>query len=242
PIVNKNDLFKMVNKFFFNNWINGDLLTFKPEVKPTVFTSLMQSIFLQSKYALYDFFAKGTSKTLKPNIDQITIRLIVEQISKNVASFKSIKEAYNLRIALLKYFHIEGGEKMADQLATLASNLKEKLGANGLVTCQSENEFYYLSGQLAFYLLYQSESSNRNMGMFETILRVKYASQLKKRLDELLLSYGHAINMDAKKFRNAFSSIMGFETSSKVEGINRELLLAGLLSDNVFLQKKTEEM
>lgn len=126
---------------------------------------------------------------------------------------------------------------MADCISNVSNILKEKVKSKELVVCESDQEFYYLAGQLGYYLLSQSHVKSKTIGMFEPILRAKYAHQLKRLLEDLLITYGHAISMKNTPFKNAFGMVMGFETDGISKGENKNILLAGLLACNMFYEK-----
>ncbi|WP_459500531.1 hypothetical protein [Bacillus sp. C1] len=243
-LVEKREQLKMLmSQYFFRGRMSGSILNHQPEIKTNDFTNNMLSYFLESRQALYDFFCKGTNESLRFVIDKLTRNLIEEQLCKIVegAYTTQLAEAFNLRVALLKYFHVTGGEGMGDCIRSVSNALKEKIHSKELVVCENDLEFYYLAGQLGYYLLSQSQARSKTIGMFEPILRAKYPHQLKRRLEDLLLKYGHAISMGNVSFKNAFAMVMGFETEGRSEGVNKDLLVAGLLANNIFYEKGAVE-
>ncbi|PGK37456.1 hypothetical protein [Bacillus thuringiensis] len=232
----------LINKYFFRGRLQGAFLNSQPEIKSNDFTNNMLTYFLESRQALYDFFNKGTEDSLRGTINKLTFNLIEEQLYRTVEGthIKQLAEAFNLRLALLKYFRIKGGEEMADCIRIVSNILKEKVKSKDLVVCESDQEFYYLAGQLGYYLLSQSQAKSKTIGMFEPILRAKYAHQVKRRLEDLLITYGHAISMKNTPFKNAFGMVMGFETAGISKGENKDILLAGLLASNMFYEKYEE--
>lgn len=232
----------LMSKYFFRGRLQGAFLNSQPEIKSTDFTNNMLSHFFESRQALYDFLYKGTEESVRRIINKMTYSLVEEQLCRTAErkGIKQVAEAFNLRLALLKYFRIKGGEEMGDRIYDVSKNLKGKIHSKNLVVCESEQEFYYLAGQLGYYLLSQSQKSSKTLGMFEPILRVKYPHQVKHRLGDLLLKYGHAICMTNTAFKNAMGMVMGFETTGRREGENKDMLLAGLLANNMFYEKYKE--
>lgn len=214
----------------------------QPEIKGNDFTNNMLTCFLKSRQAFYDFFIKGTEEPLREIIDKLTLNLIEERLYGTFEGphIKHMAEAFNLRLALLKYFRIKGGDEMADCIRNVSDILKNKVKSKDLVVCESDQEFYYLAGQLGYYLLSQSQVKSKTIGMFEPILRAKYEHQVKRLLKNLLITYGHAISIKNTSFKNAFGMVMGFETDGVSKGKNKDILLAGLLASNMFYEKYEE--
>lgn len=235
----RKELQSLINKYFFRGRLQGSFLNTQPEINGDDFTNNMLTYFFESRQAFNDFFVKGTEKSLRGIIDKLTLNLIEERLYRTVGGphIKHLAEAFNLRLALLKYFRIKGGDVMADCISNVSNILKEKVKSKDLVVCESDQEFYYLAGQLGYYLLSQSHVKSKTIGMFEPILRAKYAHQLKRLLEDLLITYGHSISMKNTSFKNAFGMVMGFETDGISKGENKDLLLAGLLTSNMFYEK-----
>ncbi|WCN36623.1 hypothetical protein [Aneurinibacillus uraniidurans] len=230
----------LIGSLFFAGRMKDSFLHADPDIKTNVFTAGMLSLFLMSRQAWYDFLYKGTNITIRPLIDKVTRQLIEEQIAKTAKGLylKQIADAYNLRLSLLQYLDIERGYQVADYIESTVSALQHKLFAKEQVVCESDEEFYFLAGQLAYYLLIQSQTSKKTFGLCEPILQAKTGQQLKRRLDELFTVYNHAISMGSLRFKNAMSMIMGYTAEGNIKGVNRDMLLAGLLAQNMLLQKQ----
>lgn len=231
-----------ISELFFAKRLGPMFLHDEPKVKENVFTARMQSLFYISRQAFYDFFYKGTSQGIWPLIDRVTRLSIEEQISKTVKGTYAhhIAEAFNLRLSLLKYFEIERGLEMGDLIRATIDESRDQINSKDIVSCNSDEQFYFLAGQLSYYLLSQSETANKTFGLFEPILQAKTGDQLKRKLDHLFSAYHHAISMHNLKFKNAFSMVMGYQVKGKIEGLQKDMLLAGLMAKNLFFEKREE--
>lgn len=127
---------------------------------------------------------------------------------------------------------------MVSKLEDIIDGLKAKIDTKGMVYCDSDEEFYFMAGQLAYYLIYQSEASNKNFGMFEPFSLVKNSNQLKRRLEEVFETYSHKISIDNIKFKNTMAMVMGYETQTKITHEMKDFLIAGILSNNLLYEKK----
>ncbi len=139
--------------------------------------------------------------------------------------FNKAKEALNLKLSLLAY---EGEEVNIKQ--TLR-NIEQKLESLEELT---NEEFFVLSGQIIKYLLDKSKKSDKKAYMIEPYLRAGKTKKLKQEIETLFFTYKHEIPLNFKKFNNALALIEGYETDEKVQ---KDKLLVGLLSENIFYKK-----
>ncbi len=66
---------------------------------------------------------------------------------------------------------------------------------------------------------------------------------LQKKINDLYEAYSHAIRLNYVSFNNAFAMIQGYDTNAKIEGMNKGMLMAGLMANNLFfLNQKKKRM
>jgi|GEM_PF-692561 len=246
PIRSFQELYYEINRCFFAGKLGLSLLGDEniPKVQENVFTGVMQSIFIMTRQALYDFLYKGTTDSFKPFLQKYSLQLIEEQLCQTVKGLyvQIPAEAFLLRLGMMKYLKLEGGEEMAVRIEETYEIVKSKVHSKGqIVGCDSDMEFCFLAGQLGHYLLTKSEAHNKNYGMLRSLTRAKNTEQLKKRLKELFETYEHALGIYHTRFKNGFSMVMGYDTDFKIEGKYQEIFLAGLMAHNLFYDKSDQE-
>ena len=233
------ELQKHISYAFFHGQMNGQFLVNVPDIKARSFTAVMQALFLQSRQAFYDFIYKGTSITLRPIFAAVTIRLLEEQLLHlESVGIVRLAEAFNLRCSLMIALDDKGGMAMTDQLQPIMASIRHQLGEGEQTFCVNDTEFYFLVGQLAYYLVSRSKTATENKtgGLLEPFLRAKDAHQLKMRLEEAYSLYKYDIALGFHKFNRAFAMVMGYEP--KRDRTNaRDFLLAGIFADNMFYEK-----
>lgn len=234
-----------ISYLFFNNYLRGNLLGGDPpKANENVFTTEMQSIYVMTRQALYDYIYKGTSRNIQTFINKYSLDLIENQLLKTTQGLRygKVADAYNFRLALIKYEGSKEEADVADVLNDIQVQLIEKLGQSDTIAyCESDEEFFFLTGQVAYYLLSQSEADVKHYGMAEPILKVRDAERLKGRLVDLLETYGHKIQMNNKRFNNAMAMVQGYDTKVRIAGRNKSILIAGLLANNLFYKKSKKE-
>lgn len=118
------------------------------------------------------------------------------------------------------------------ELEKLRDIVKEK--ANKDITDQitSDKEFYYITGQCIRFMVYRYCSINKclkeNLVSKSTMLS-KNALELKKRLKMLYMKCNNMLYLDDKKFNNAFSMLMLYNTEDL--SIDKQCLNLGYLEN-----------
>jgi len=231
---------KAISGRFFRGRMNGSFVLNEPDVKTKEFTAIMVAMFLQSRQAFHDWLYKGTTLSLRPIFAKVTLRLLEEQlIHVETSRMADLADAFNLRLSIESLIDEEEGGKrnMADRIEKTVAILRAKLTGEGMAVCSNDDEFYFMTGQLAYYLLKQSKAEKKTGEMYEPFLRAKNGQHLKKRLEDAYMLYKHEISLSYRKFNHAFSMVMGYVPEQGNEGSSRELLLAGLFADNLLFEK-----
>ncbi|MBA9083572.1 CRISPR-associated protein Csh1 [Fontibacillus solani] len=251
-IDNVDKLQKEISSRFFRGRLNQDQGRFlhsdEPKPRAKDFTALMATLFMQSRQAFHDWLYKGTEITIRPLFAKVTLRLIEEQMmyvepasskgKQRTLELRWLADAMNIRLSMEAYLRRnEGGKTMADRITSVRNSLKEKLLIKDINICSNDDEFYFLAGQVAYYLKSQSEAQNKTGDLLGPFLIAKRSEQLKKRLEEAYIQHKHKVIMYNFKFNRAFASIFGYQPEQEVEGEAREMFIAGLFADNWFYEK-----
>jgi CRISPR-associated protein Csh1 len=143
------------------------------------------------------------------------------------------KESLNLKLSLLKY---KGEEIM--NIEEMFLNIKNKLDSSEYGSLKKE-EFFFLSGQLANYLLAQKEQHQKKQDLLEPYLRCNNTQKLKKELQFSFFQYKHALFFSNKRFNSAMALIQAYGEKERMSD-NMDSFLVGYLADNLFFEKKGE--
>lgn len=235
-----------VCRLLFNNekLAEGYLKSKEPDIKTNKFTAVMKTMFIGSRDAMFDCFSKGVNHSFKKMTDKLSMDLVEEQMKHTIegTNMSRLRTAYNLRISLLEYFEVGGGNELADKLKNIISTTESKLSSQEKsMTIENDEEFYFICGQMAYYMLYQTESKSKSFGLFEPILVCRNSDQLKRKLNETFNTYKHALSFTYEKFKRAFAAVMAYDAEVKIEGTMKDMLMAGIMADNIFLKKKEEQ-
>lgn len=229
---------KTISSRFFRGRMNHSFILNEPDVKAGEFTALMVALYLQSRQAFHDWFYKGTTVSLRGIFGKVTWRLLVEQlIHVETSRIAELGDAYNLRLSIQMAIDDKGGKIMADRIKGTMDSLRDKLVSEELAVCANDEEFYFMAGQLVYYLISQSRAQKITGEMYEPFLRAKNGHQLKKRLEEVYMLYKHEIFSGYRRFNQAFSLVLGYVPETDNQGSARELLLSGIFAYNLLFEK-----
>jgi CRISPR-associated protein Csh1 len=218
-----------INKLFFNK-LKTNYLSEKIDKTEG---KLVNLIFIV-RGICFSYFRKGqiTGKEFYAKIaNYITDMILYHYEHADDSKIKFlVSEFLNLKISLNEYYK---GEVM--DIRSKLQALKEKISVNDYEKLSKE-DFLLLSGQMAYYLVSQSESSNRTFRLVEHYLKAKNIKMLKNHLRNDLEKYKHKLNLISKtsKFKNAYSMLLAFEDNEKISHDDIDALLIGLMTDNIF--------
>ncbi|WNZ00452.1 hypothetical protein SUSP_002869 (plasmid) [Sulfurospirillum sp. 'SP'] len=218
----------IVDEVFYNKQLKHNY--FRDDLKVSDFVSKkLQQLIFETKYAMVNYFKKYDEKEFYQVIRKYGTDFVIEHIRQN-RDYKA-KESLNLKFSLLQY----KGEAVMD-IMEVQKRVITKLETSDYSDLSSE-EFFYLCGQVAKYLLTKSKSGKKDADMLEPFLRAKSVRKLKDEIKFTFFKYKHEIGLNQTKFNNALSLITAYE---KDDVFNSDSFLVGVLSQNLFYMKKEE--
>ena len=244
-IHNRAELEAVVDDLFFNKNLIRNY--FNPAPKPSDWLSAFQvNLLLRYREALRNYFRKGEHKDFAACVDRLSQSMLKEMLHRESYSRledTKVAKALNLRLSLLKYFNIKEKADMGDQLRSLAEGLKAKLitdKTDSLVTCESDQEFYYYAGQLVRYLVSQSQAQNPAYAIIDHITDARDVNKFKEEIQRLVKKYTHALQFENIRSNKLLAAVMGYGCATdKVTGF--DLFLAGVASPNmIYFSEKRE--
>ncbi len=189
------------------------------------------SLIYSTRDAMSGYFKKYDKRGFDAVIKKYATHLAIEHLIRS--HFLQAGLCLNLKFSLLE----EQGEEVMDIKAMQGKmiNRIEDADYNNL----SAEEFFYISGQVARYLISQSEAFSKNGDMLEAYLRANNSIKLKKIIESEYFKYKHAINLGYVKFNNAMSLVMSYDKDEKLSKY-MDSFLVGALSENIFYMKSEE--
>ncbi len=182
------------------------------------------SLIYSTRDAMSGYFKKYDDRAFRVVIKKYATYLAIEHLIRG--RFLLAGVSLNLKFSLLGE-SVMDIKKMQDMIR---SNIKKGTDYKSL----TNEEFFYIAGQIVNYLLKQSESGQKNADMLESFLRVKNVKKLKEEIRFTYFKYKHKIGLNHIQFNNAFALMMAYDTDEKID---IDSFLIGVLSDNIFYMK-----
>lgn len=211
------------------------------------YNKVIQNLLISYRKALHDFFRKRNDQELRYCINALSAGIVRELMKMSSGDdFRKPIAALNLRISMIDRFDLKGDGKMADFVKEMMDKTRAKRDMKEeTAVCEDDREFFFVSGQVARYLLSQSEADDIKHSSVESLIRVKDAKILKTKLKDLYYVYGHKLSLNkALRFDNLMSMVMGYESTALLKTYE-DYFLTGFLSKNTLWEKvekiKTEK-
>jgi CRISPR-associated protein Csh1 len=211
--------------------------SFKTELKdiksPKWGSKKFCNILILTKQQIFDFVNKNAPSGLRESVDKYLRFLILENIK---LSKKRGIDACNTYIALKIFFDLGGNEKV-QEIKEIRSSMGDYIKNKDVHNLDDIDQYSYLAGQIAYYLMSQSNASNRNHDVIQKVLNYTNVEAVNGELKYWFKRYAHAIPRGYEKFNRAFAMVIAHNKGSRVD---EDLFLAGYLGDNIFYEGKEE--
>ncbi|TYQ16311.1 UNVERIFIED_CONTAM: CRISPR-associated protein Csh1 [Acetivibrio alkalicellulosi] len=235
------ELEELVSEYFFMKSLKN---AYFQEVKDIKVRGLKKSedlknILIINLTSFHNYFKKSKLQYFKETIGKVSADVM--QIlfnSMETVGTKKIQNAFNLRMSILNHFKI-GGYKMGDIITPIRKEIFEKIKGQKESVINSDEEFYFLSGQIAYYLFTKSKAQNRKYNMLEPFFRSKTCSEFKKQLNYIFDYYKHEISIDDTKFRTLLGMVEGYDANVGICD-KKDMFMAGFLAKNIMFTKREE--
>lgn len=234
------------NNKLCKNYLKESYYDFESNISKSSVIPNWKKDFLREYTAMFfDFFQKRDETNFIRNLDKLGIHLIentiideLKAINKNnrMNPFNSIN-TMNLWIAYKKYFCKEGEVDEEMKINNIQEECLKIFQENKEI--QTDEQYYFFAGQIAFYFLTRNKGEKLTQDMTSPFIR---AGNLKKLRDELRIlyqKYNYDIKLLDSKFNNIFSQLLLHEPETYVKD-NKDLILAGMLSSNMFNIEKNK--
>lgn len=192
----------------------------------------------------FELFQKENEDIFIKNLDKIGKVLIENELIndlekiKNGIPYNSVN-SMNLWIAYKKYFFREGEVDEEMKINNVQEECREIVLSNKKI--ETDEQYYYLIGQAAMYLLKQSKSSKLTQDITAPFIKAANIKNIKYELRFLYEKYNYNIYLNNNKFNNIFSQLLLQEPETNVKD-NKDLILAGMLAKSMFYSnEKIEE-
>ncbi len=220
------------------------------------------NLILRFRKAFYDYIYKSRKQAITSTMfDEIMLTSIISDLkydevkpgekidertgAKIIFHTKetSIKEKLNIWFSLYNNFsnNSKNRENMANTFKTLLE--KTELVANNdniLLDDKNVAEFLFATGQVIYFLLSKSKTSNPTHALLEPFLQKSSAPQLQNAIANAINAYKHEISFYKDRFERLASQVLAFDTKENLKNHQR-YLLAGYFAPSVIYKSNKEK-
>lgn len=224
---------RTINDIFFSKFLLNNYFVDVNDI--SINDSVLKRNIITYRNLIFDWVYKGINNNFTKAVDKFSIDLI----KNSVLNDNKIRGALqlNLRWSLQEYFNQnKGGEKMADIVADLRKNMKEKiLNKNEVIMPANDREYYYGIGQLMAYFISLSRASKKTQSMINPVINAKVDRIIKDRLLQLYKKYNYDMLTNNYRVKNLYAMILGYKPEGKID---QEMILFGYMDNNLIYSKE----
>jgi CRISPR-associated protein Csh1 len=210
---------------------------------------VMANTILRFRKAFYDFIYKSRKQAITSNMfDEIMLTSIFCDIKQDEvkdgyhSKETSIKEKLNIWFSLYNNFskQSKNRENMANTFKTLLDRM-ELIANEDNILLEENNigEFLFAAGQVIYFLLSKSKTSNPTHALLEPFLQKSNAIQLQNAIANAVNAYKHEISFYKDRFERLAGQVLAYETKENLKNYQR-YLLAGYFAPAI-IYKSTKE-
>ena len=222
------------------NYIMDSYYDYDLKISKSMLANWKKELLKQYNNLFLELFEEENSKNFVNKLDEIALNIVKNMLIDSLKQKKTYKtnpiRAFNLWIAYKEYFKKEG-EEPEMKINNIYEQCERIVKEKGKI--ETDEQYYFLVGQVAYYLLTRSKASKLTQDVTEPILRANTIDRIKDELKLLREKYGYDVFLVFPKFNNIFSQLMSQNPEGKVKE-NTNMLLAGLLAENLFYNSKEE--
>ena len=235
-----NNIWFAENEKSKRNYIMDSYYDYDLKISKSMLANWKKELLKQYNNLFLELFEEENSKNFVNKLDEIALNIVKNMLIDSLKQKKTYKtnpiRAFNLWIAYKEYFKKEG-EEPEMKINNIYEQCERIVKEKGKI--ETDEQYYFLVGQVAYYLLTRSKASKLTQDVTEPILRANTIDRIKEELKLLREKYGYDVFLVFPKFNNIFSQLMSQNPEGKVKE-NTNMLLAGLLAENLFYNSKEE--
>jgi CRISPR-associated protein Csh1 len=243
----------MVFNRIFNNQLitktkNGLWVKYFDDVEPNPkydFTDAICNLMMQYRKAIYDYIYKAKYESITCKMfDQMMKTSILEdiRIDEDFNRGYAIKEKLNLWFSLYNFFNQnKNRENMASRIPELLEKMNQVANGENVSFSDDPAEFAFGAGQVVYFLLTKSASSNKTYAMLEPFLQKSKVSQLQESIGKTIAIYKHEIDISKGRFEKLASEVLVYNSDINMKDYLRYFLAGCFATSVIYEKRKIEE-
>ena len=191
-------------------------------------------LFEKYKFMLHEFLTNSV-------VSEELINIIITQFTKECIDiyfntmFMSDYFAFNLAKLLNIKLNLLNRYRKEHILLNILNHSKTKLfdlKAGKIIKIENDSEFYFILGQLTYYIESQSKG-NVDFGIFKFYTEKRHIKYIKSYLIQRFELYSYNINLNHQLFKNIFDLVLSYSPTTDIVEHSEEFYI-GICCENVF--------
>lgn len=199
---------------------------------------------LKYRKAFYDFIYKSRRESISSRMfNEILQTSILEDIRQDKINNNNFHtEDRNIKQKLNIWFSLTNNFITPTNNQVMSSKLQEnrefiiKL-ADGKADISTDEEYGFSVGQVIYYLLSKSKSSDKSYKRLEPFMQQVHSRELNKSIVRLFDNYKH--ENFSNNFKSPFAQVLSYETTANIRDLTPSIL-SGFFSENALFSNKED--
>ncbi len=230
PYKKMSEIGGLVHEIFFSKCLSNNYMTEVKDIK--INDSVIKQAVVLYRDAIFRWIYEGQAQGIPEILDKLSFQLIKNSVLNGYKE-KAVWQ-FNLRLSFQNYF-LRGEKNMAEIISNMREKLKEKILSEVEIFPESDEEYYYVVGQAAAFLISLNKSKDKKQMLINPILNAKTDEILKEKIIQLYKKYNYAIPENSRRVKNILAMICGYIPEKKV---NEEMILLGYVCSNMIYIKE----
>lgn len=202
-------------------------------------------LIMKYRQAIYDYIYKSKLNAITYRMfddmmmNSIMADIKADEFDKFHTKDTSIREKLNIWFSLYNFFALNENQKrniMAETLKEHRVMMQELIENKREV--QTDEEFAFVAGQVIYYLLSKSETTDKSYARLEPFLQKSDCGEFKKAIVRIFDMYKH--KNFSQKFSKGMAQVMAFNTNCNLKE-HTPGILAGFFSDNLLFSDMNKQ-
>ena len=183
---------------------------------------------------LFDFVYRNKNSLTVEDLRNIVLFRIEKDIRNNL---RPNNETFNLFLNrnLLMQANTGNEPVFLDAVRKVKNDIHDKE-----FKINSDEEWAYFAGQIAYYLISLSKSKNKNYGLLEPFTNKSTTDLVKMTIEHLIERYRHEISLNNKRFKAIATKVLSYTTNQSFVELKIPFYI-GAFDDNIIYYKKNVE-
>lgn len=176
-----NNIWFAENEKNTRNYIKDSYYDYELKIAKSMLSNWKKEILKQYNHLFLELFEQEEYDNFMKELDKLAIEIIqnmyVDNVKQNKKYLDNPRKAFNLWQSYKEYF--KESEESEMKINNLQEQCQKIVQEEGKI--ETDEQYYFLAGQVAYYLLNQSKAEKLTQDVTEPFIKAKYSKKIKRR-------------------------------------------------------------